>query len=122
MSLYEHKISLNSENMQIRWGKQQSNQLVLCFFIPFQNMSHSTAGKWCVLVLAQMCYFFRHVSESVQCSDMHIIKLCSATVQHSITLFPLAFQMAALQEIIPIKMLYMFPTSSILTTCPSHPP
>jgi len=97
------------------------NQLILCFIIPFQNMSHSTAGKWCVLALAQMCYLFRHVSVSVQCSDMHIIKVCSATVQLSIILFPLAFQMAALQEIIPIKILYMFPTSSILTTCPSHP-
>jgi len=84
-------------------------------YYSFQNMRHSTAGMWCVcvcvLVLAQMHYLFRHVSESLQCSDMHIIKICSATVQLSIILFPLAFHMAALQEIIPIKILYMLPTS-----------
>ena len=94
-------------------------------------MRYGTAGKWCmgvcvcvcvcVLALAQMHYLFRHVSESLKCSDMHFTKVCSATVQLSIILFPLAFQMAVLQEIIPIKILYMFPTSSILTTCPSHP-
>lgn len=125
MSLYENKISWNSENMQMRSEKQQSktlNQLVLCFIIPFQSMRHSTAGKWCVcvLALAQMHYLFRHVSESLQCSDMHIIKVCSATVQLNIILFPLPFQTAALQEIIPNKILYIFPTSSILSTCPSH--
>jgi len=122
MSLYEHKISWNSENMQMRWEKQQSktsNQLV--FVLYYSISKHETQHCWyvcvcvcvcvCVLALAQMHYLFRHVSESLQCSDMHIIKVCSATVHLSIILFPLAFHVTALQEIIPIKILYMFFTS-----------
>ena len=125
--------------MQMRWEKQQSktsNQLVLCFTVPFQNTRHSTASKWrahmCVCVcacvrgvhvrvLAQMCYLFRHASDTLQCCDIHIIKVCSATVQLSILLFPSAFQMAALREITPTKILHTLPPSSILNTCPSHP-
>jgi hypothetical protein len=66
--------------------------------VGFVLMHHNIAGKWCVcvLVLAQMRCLFRHVSESLHCSDMQIIKVCSTTIQLSIILFPVPFEMAAL--------------------------
>jgi hypothetical protein len=92
---------------------------MLYYFISKYETQHSGEVA-CACVRA--CQLSRHVTESLQCSTVHIINvcICPSPIKYHL-LFPSAFQMAAFQEIIPIKILYVLPTSSILTTHPSHP-